>query len=55
MDISHRFHIVFATKYRYKVLRGEMWEHIREIIRQICKLMGVDIVKDVLAHDHPIC
>ena len=28
----HRFHVVWKTKYRYKVMRGEMRERIREII-----------------------
>ncbi len=48
----HRYHVVWATKYRYKVLRGVMRERIREIIRQACAEMGVHIVKGVLAHDH---
>lgn len=30
----HRFHIVWITKYRYKVLHGEMRERLRETIRR---------------------
>ena len=30
----HRFHVVWVTKYRYKVLQGPMRERIREIIVQ---------------------
>ena len=26
----HRFHVVWTTKYRYKVMRGQMRERIRE-------------------------
>jgi len=37
----HRFHVVWATKYRYKVLQGPMRERIREIIMQTCAEMGV--------------
>ena len=48
----HRFHIVWATKYRYKVLQGTMRERLREIIRQTCAEMGVHIVKGCLARDH---
>ncbi|WP_127903375.1 IS200/IS605 family transposase [Solirhodobacter olei] len=48
----HRYHVVFCTKYRYKVLDGELRERIREIIRQACAEMGVHIVKGVLARDH---
>ena len=39
----HRFHVVWTTKYRYKVMRGEMRERIREIIIQICQELGVHI------------
>ena len=48
----HRCHVVWVTKYRYKVLEGAMRERIREIIRQTCAEMGVHIVKGVLARDH---
>ena len=48
----HRFHVVWTTKYRYKVLRGAMRERIREIIRQTCQELGVHIEKGVLSSDH---
>ena len=48
----HRFHVVWVTKYRYKVLGGAIRERVREIIRQTCAEMGVHIVKGVLARDH---
>ena len=48
----HRYHIVWITKYRFKVLTGEMRLRIREIIRQVCAELGVTIVKGVLSADH---
>ena len=48
----HRFHVVWVTKYRCKVLQVPMRERIREIIMQTCTEMGVHIVKGVLARDH---
>ncbi len=48
----HRYHIVWITKYRYKVLKGKLRERIREIIRQVCHEMGVTIVSGVLSNDH---
>jgi len=48
----HRYHIVWITKYRYKVLNGAVRERVREIIRQVCREMNVTIVKGVLANDH---
>ena len=48
----HRYHVVFVTKYRFKVLQGEMRERLRQIIRQTCDEIGVHIVKGVLGRDH---
>jgi len=48
----HRYHIVWITKYRYKVLDGVVRERVREIIRQVCRELDVTIVKGVLAKDH---
>jgi putative transposase len=48
----HRYHIVWITKYRYKVLEGALRERIRTIIRQLCKELGVQIVSGVLSRKH---
>src|SRR5437588_13053611 len=48
----HRYHIVWVTKYRYKVLEGTLRERIRAIIRQVCKELGVQIVSGVLSKEH---
>ena len=48
----HRFHVVWITKYRYDVLRGELRERLREIIRQTCAELGVQIIKGVLSTNH---
>ena len=31
-----KYHVVWITKYRYKVLRGEVAERARDLLRQIC-------------------
>ena len=48
----HRYHIVWIAKYRFKVLRGEMRERIREITRQVCGELDVTIISGVLSSDH---
>ena len=48
----HRFHLVWSTKYRYRVLTGDVRLRVREIIRQVCAEQGVDIIKGVLSRDH---
>ncbi len=51
----HRFHVVWTTKYRYKVLRGPMRGRIREIIRQTCQVTGARIFLDHQRECHGRC
>jgi putative transposase len=48
----HRFHIVWITKYRYKVLTGNLRIRIREIIAQAAEDLGIKIINGVLSADH---
>ncbi len=48
----HRYHLVWSTKYRYKVLFGDVRLRVREIIRQVCAENSVDIIEGVLSSDH---
>ena len=32
----HRYHLVWSTKYRYKVLRDDIQIRVRDICRQVC-------------------
>ena len=48
----HRYHIVWAPKYRFKVLHGEVRLRVREIIRQVCSELGVTIIHGALSRDH---
>ncbi len=48
----HRYHIVWVPKYRYKVLEGEIRERVRDIVRQVCKELGVKIISGILSRDH---
>ncbi|MGI9522726.1 MAG: IS200/IS605 family transposase [Hyphomicrobiaceae bacterium] len=48
----HRYHIVWITKYRFKVLRGALRERVREIVRQVCREMGATIISGVMSNDH---
>ena len=45
-------HLVWVTKYRYKVLEGELQSRCRDIIRQDCNEMEVQILKGVVGKDH---
>ena len=48
----HRYHIVWASKYRYKVLFGDVRLKARDICRQVCNENGVEILHGVLSRDH---
>jgi putative transposase len=48
----HRYHIIWVPKYRYKVLRGQVRERVRDIIRQVCSEMRVRIIKGILSPNH---
>ena len=45
-------HIVWVTKYRYAVLKGDIQLRTRELIRQICDANDVKILKGVVSPDH---
>lgn len=48
----HRYHLVWASKYRHKVLIGDARLQVREIIRPVCAEMGVTILNGALSKDH---
>jgi putative transposase len=47
-----KYHLVWVTKYRYKVLQGEVALRAREIIRQVCMAREVKILKGHVSRDH---
>lgn len=49
---DHRYHIVWATKYRFPVLAGKLRLRVREIVRQTCSELDIEIIMGVLSKDH---
>ena len=47
-----KYHVIWVTKYRYKVLRGEIAVRTRELLRQICQGRDVVIVQGSVSPDH---
>ena len=45
-------HIVWVTKYRYQVLKGDIQVRCRDLIKQICDVEDVRILKGVISKDH---
>ena len=47
-----KYHIVFAPKYRRKVIYGEIKSYIRKILIDLCERKGVEIVEAEACTDH---
>ena len=45
-------HLCWITKYRYKVLKGEIANRAKELIRRICMEENVEIISGVVSPDH---
>jgi putative transposase len=47
-----KYHIVFAPKYRRKIIYGELKAEIGQILRQLCEWKEIKIVEAELCPDH---
>lgn len=47
-----KYHIVFIPKYRRKAIYGVYKESIRDILKQLCRYKGVEILEGHLMDDH---
>ena len=45
-------HIVWVTKYRYPVLKGDIKTRCRSLLIQICNAEDIQILKGVISNDH---
>jgi len=47
-----KYHFVWLTKYRYKVLTGKIQERLRELLVQGCNARGITIIEGAIGKDH---
>ena len=47
-----KIHVVWITKYRKPVLFGDVAVRVRDLIREICKSLDVEILKGHVSNDH---
>ena len=47
-----KYHIVFTPKYRRKIIYKELRKDIQEIIKDLCKWKGVEIIEGHMMPDH---
>lgn len=46
------YHFVWVTKYRYKVLTGDVALRVRELVRQSCEAFEIQLLNGVVSKDH---
>lgn len=49
---DNKYHIIWITKYRKKILKGDLGIRARDIIRQVCERFGVEIIRGNISPDH---
>ena len=47
-----KYHVIWITKYRHKILRGRIAERACDLIRQICQSRDVIVVRGAVSPDH---
>ena len=47
-----KYHLVWITKYRKKVLKGEVGKRVRDLLSQTCLQLDVQIVSGAVRPDH---
>lgn len=47
-----KYHIIWVTKYRYKILQKPISIRLRELIRQGCEARGILILEGSIGKDH---
>ena len=47
-----KYHLVWITKYRRAVLGGAVGTRVRELVREICRVNDIEIVKGHVGKDH---
>ena len=47
-----KYHIVWITKYRYKILNNDIGQRLKLLLIQTCQSKGVTIISGHIAKDH---
>ena len=47
-----KYHLIWVTKYRYKILNGNISKRLRELIRQGCEARSITIISGNIGKDH---
>ena len=56
-ELSHskwvcKYHIVFTPKYRRKIIYNQLRKDIMQILKDLCKWKGIEIIEGNMMPDH---
>ena len=46
------YHIVFIPKYRRRIMYGEVKKDLVEILKKLCEMKGIQLIKGKICRDH---
>ncbi|MHA1944104.1 MAG: IS200/IS605 family transposase [Candidatus Thorarchaeota archaeon] len=49
---KYKYHLVWCPKYRFRILKGDIGKSVREILKQLCKWKGIEIIAGNVQADH---
>ncbi len=47
-----KFHFVWVTKYRKRILVGEVATRLRDLVREVCRTVEIEILQGAVSNDH---
>ncbi len=47
-----KYHLVWCPKYRFRILEGDIGKSVRDILKQLCKWKGIEIIAGNVQADH---
>ena len=47
-----KYHIVWCPKYRFRILKGELAESVRGLIKQLCEWKKIEVLEENVQVDH---
>ena len=47
-----KYHFVWVTKYRKRILTGEVGNRLRDLVREICRTHEIEILQGAVSADH---
>ena len=47
-----KYHFVWVTKYRRKILTGEVGTRVRYLVREVCRTHDIEILQGAVSPDH---